>query len=126
MGVSFICETRKYLWNYLLFSEIYRDSTKKKWRKVWNITGNCLSLQRERWNQVEPRCAERWHGCGDAEMMSNSTLPLGFLHLNIELTTRGQLFYILLYLGSVNSAGSLILVAVIKFTNLTTSRFTFI
>ena len=99
---------------------------RKKWRKVWNITGNCLSLQRERWNQVEPRCAERWHGCGDAEMMSNSTLPLGFLHLNIELTTRGQFFYILLYLGSVNSAGSLILVAVIKFTNLTTSRFTFI
>ena len=96
----------------------------------------CLSLHRvidfsrlpkqERWNQVEPRCAERWHGCGDAEMMSNSTLPLGFLHLSIELTTRGQLFYILLYLGSVNSAGSLILVAVIKFTNLTTSRFTFI
>ena len=21
----------------------------------------CLFLQRERWNQVEPRCAERWH-----------------------------------------------------------------
>ena len=34
--------------------------------------------QRERWNQVEPRCAERWHGCSNAEMMSNSTLPLGF------------------------------------------------
>ena len=33
MGVSFICETRKYLWNYLLFSEIYRDSTKKKVEK---------------------------------------------------------------------------------------------
>ncbi|MBQ2173647.1 MAG: hypothetical protein II453_00770 [Alphaproteobacteria bacterium] len=27
-------------------------------------------MQRERWNQVEPRCAERWHGrsfCGDDE-----------------------------------------------------------
>ena len=33
-------------------------------------------------NQVEPRCAERWHGrrVKPVEMMSNSTLPLGFLH----------------------------------------------
>jgi hypothetical protein len=36
-------------------------------------------LQRERRNQVEPRCAERWHGCGNTEMMSNSTFlrPFG-------------------------------------------------
>ena len=41
--------------------------------------------QRERWNQVEPRCAERWHGCSNAEMMSNSTLPLGHSdHHSIE------------------------------------------
>ena len=33
-------------------------------RNIWKYQKNCLSLQRERWNQVEPRCAERWHGCG--------------------------------------------------------------
>ena len=31
--VQILCETRKYLWNYLLFSVIYRDSTKKKVEK---------------------------------------------------------------------------------------------
>ena len=34
------------------------------------------------WLQVKP-----------AEMMSNSTLPLGFLHSNTELVTCGQLLY---------------------------------
>jgi hypothetical protein len=34
------------------------------------------------WLQVKP-----------VEMMSNSTLPLGFLHSNTELVTCGQLFY---------------------------------
>ena len=44
------------------------------------------------------------------EMMSNSTLPLGFLHSSIaghELTS----FYIFRYFGNVNSAGSFTLVA---------------
>ena len=38
---------------------------------------------------------ERWHGCRviPTEMMSNSTLPLGFLHSNTELVTCGQLLY---------------------------------
>ena len=30
-------------------------------RNIWKYQKNCLSLQRERWNQVEPRCEERWH-----------------------------------------------------------------
>ena len=50
--------------------------------KIWNYQKKFLYLQRERRSQVEPRCAERWHGCSNAEMMSNSTLPLGFLHLH--------------------------------------------
>ena len=37
-------------------------------------------------NRVEPRCAERWHGCSNAEMMSNSTLPLGFFHVSRDWT----------------------------------------
>ena len=39
------------------------DITKNenKWRIIWKKTKKCLSLQRERRNQVEPRCAERWH-----------------------------------------------------------------
>ena len=38
------------------------------WQKAWKFQKEFVSLQRERWNQVEPRCAERWHGrsfCGD-------------------------------------------------------------
>ena len=65
----------------------------KNSRNIWKIREKCLSLQRERRSQVEPRCAERWHGCGNTEMMSNSTLPLGFLHSNTELVTCGQLLY---------------------------------
>ena len=62
---------------------------------MWKKQKKYLSLQRERRNRVEPRCAERWHGCRviPTEMMSNSTLPLGFLHSNTELVTRGQLLY---------------------------------
>ena len=59
------------------------------------------------------------------EMMSNSTLPLGFLHSSIaghELTS----FYIFRYLGNVNSAESFTLVAVMKFTLATNSRLIFI
>ena len=50
---------------------VFRRSKKKKWEKAWNVTGNahlCKSVidfsrlpKQERWNQVEPRCAERWH-----------------------------------------------------------------
>ena len=49
---------------------------------TWKYQKLIVSLQRERRNRVEPRCAERWHGCRakPVEMMSNSTLPLGFLH----------------------------------------------
>jgi len=55
---------------------------KESWGKIWYFPEKFLSLQRERRNQVEPRCAERWHGyrITPVEMMSNSTLPLGFLH----------------------------------------------
>ena len=52
-------------------------------RFSWKFQIYFLLLQRERRSQVEPRCAERWHGCGNTEMMSNSTLPLGFLHSKI-------------------------------------------
>ena len=63
-------------------------------RKTCNFQIKTLSLQRERRNRVEPRCAERWHGWrrNPKEMMSNSTLPLGFFHSSIELVTCGQLF----------------------------------
>ena len=53
-----------------------------------------VSLQRERRNRVEPRCVVidvvackartvAWLQAKPVEMMSNSTLPLGFLHSNI-------------------------------------------
>ena len=89
----------------------------KIYEKTWNIQKYFLSLQRERRNQVEPRCAERWHGCraNPVEMMSNSTLPLGFLHSNTAGHALAS-FFILRYFGSVNSAGSFIFVAVMKFT----------
>ena len=76
-------------------SLVYTKNTEKV-KKIWNFKKMFLSLQRERRSQVEPRCAERWHGCGNTEMMSNSTLPLGFLHSNIELVTCGQLLYFLI------------------------------
>ena len=65
-------------------------------KKIWNFQKEFVSLQRERWNQVEPRCAERWHGCSNAEMMSNSTLPLGFINI-ATITSRGVMvaFYTL-------------------------------
>ena len=63
-----------------------------------------VSLQRERRNRVEPRCVVidavackartvAWLQVKPVEMMSNSTLPLGFLHSNTELVTCGQLLY---------------------------------
>ena len=49
-------------------------------------------MQRERWNQVEPRCAERWHLRDDEQF----DLAAWFLFtLDTELVTCGQL---LLYL----------------------------
>jgi len=58
--VQILCETRKYLWNYLLFSEFSRHSTKKNAlffvfaaRKFANIGKKCLSLQTER-KQIPP------------------------------------------------------------------------
>ena len=48
-------EGRK-MWNRLFFTWI-----------IWNIQKYFLSLQRERRNQVEPRCAERWHLCDDEQ-----------------------------------------------------------
>ena len=66
-----------------MMEEVFSVETKNKSRFIWKFTYLFVSLHRERWNQVEPRCAERWHGCGNAEMMSNSTLPLGFFHSNI-------------------------------------------
>jgi len=66
-------------------------------RKIWWFARLFVSLHRERWNQVEPRCAERWHGYGNAEMMSNSTLPLGFLHLVYSWSRVGQLLYFAIF-----------------------------
>ena len=88
-----------------ILSRLNKEKSGEKFGILQEIAYLCKSVidfsrlpKQERWNQVEPRCAERWHGCGDAEMMSNSTLPLGFLHLNIELTTRGQLFSVKIYI----------------------------
>ena len=72
----------------------YFAQNEEIYENFWNSQKKFLSLQRERRSQVEPRCAERWHGwrVKPTEMMSNSTLPLGFLHSSIELVTCGQLF----------------------------------
>jgi hypothetical protein len=35
--IQIICETRKYLWNYLLFSEFYRDSTKNLGLRIQGV-----------------------------------------------------------------------------------------
>jgi hypothetical protein len=72
----------------------YFAQNEEIYENFWNSQKKFLSLQRERRSQVEPRCAERWHGwrVKPTEMMSNSTLPLGFLHSNTELVTCGQLF----------------------------------
>ena len=42
-------------------------NTAKNYLKIWKIREKCLSLQCERRNQVEPRCAERWHLCDDEQ-----------------------------------------------------------
>ena len=80
----------------IFFAKIVKNLGKrpKKVLKIWIYRKNFIYLQRERRSQVEPRCAERWHGwrVKPTEMMSNSTLPLGFLHSNTELVTCGQLF----------------------------------
>ena len=72
----------------------YFAQNEEIYENFWNSQKKFLSLQRERRSQVEPRCAERWHGwrVKPTEMMSNSTLPLGFLHSNTELVTCGQFF----------------------------------
>ena len=46
-------------------SLVYTKNTEKV-KKIWNFKKMFLSLQRERRSQVEPRCAERWHGCRDS------------------------------------------------------------
>ena len=49
-------------------SKIQRNmNTAKNYLKIWKIREKCLSLQCERRNQVEPRCAERWHLCDDEQ-----------------------------------------------------------
>jgi fucose permease len=68
-------------------------------------------LQCERRNQVEPRCAERWHLRDDEQF----DLAAWFPSLK-HSWSRVASFYIFLYLGKVNSAGSFILVAVMKLT----------
>ena len=47
-----------------------KEKGKEKWKKnriVWKLWENIVYLQRERRNQVEPRCAERWHLCDDEQ-----------------------------------------------------------
>ncbi len=39
----------------------YFPKSKERNGKIWKSQKKCLSLHRERRNQVEPRCAERWH-----------------------------------------------------------------
>ena len=98
-----------------------------------------VSLQRERRNRVEPRCAVidvvackartvAWLQVKPVEMMSNSTFlrPYGSKRTSssgrlvsftrIQSWSRVASFYIFRYLGRVNLAGSFILVAVMKFT----------
>ena len=53
--------------------------------KDLEIREKCLSLQRERRNQVEPRCAERWHLRGDEQFDLSAWFPsLIFVLMSIE------------------------------------------
>ena len=62
----------------------------------------------KRRNQVEPRCAERWHGCGNTEMMSDSTSPLDFFHSNNKkLAKRDQLLLFLILGWQIQSPANL-------------------
>ena len=70
----------------------YFAQNEEKGRNIWKLQINFLSLQCERRNQVEPRCAERWHLRDDEQF----DLAAWFLFtLEKELVTCGQL---LLYL----------------------------
>ena len=88
--------------------------TKKNVEKFGREDKKAYLCNAEGENQVEPRCAERWHGrrAKPVEMMSNSTLPLGFLR-SLRPTTSfcgvvGFYFYktLAVELFFVRSAGS--------------------
>ena len=90
-------------------------------RNIWIYQNICLSLQRERWNQVEPRCAERWHLRDDEQFdlaawfHSHYNWPLGS-------PKSWRSVYILIYRLPLNSFLSVRRVAVMKFTSFTISR----
>ena len=70
-------------------------SIKKIGRMLGYSPKNTYLCSVKRRNQVEPRCAERWHGCGNTEMMSDSNSPLGFFHSNKKLAMCDQLLLFL-------------------------------
>ena len=102
---------------------------------IWKISEKYLSLQCERRNQVEPRCAERWHLRDDEQfdLAAWFLLPKGkecgvaISSLWIQSWPRVASFYcIFIYRLPLNSFLSVLRVAVMKLTSFTSSRFTFI
>ena len=99
-----------------------KPSIIKKQEIIWKFQNIFLSLQRERWNQVEPRCAERWHLCDDEQFDLAAWFHKHSAHHSIERWA----FSIFTYRFPLNSFLSIRRVAVMKFTSFTCSRFTFI
>ena len=90
--------------------------------KTWKFQKEFVSLRRERWNQVEPRCAERWHLCDDEQF----DLAAWFHKHSDRYSSRVAVVSIFIYRFPLNSFLSVRRVAVIKFTSLIWSLFTFI
>ena len=61
-------------------------------QKAWKFQKHIVSLQRERRNRVEPRCAERWHLCDDEQ----SDLAAWFPSLAYRAGHVWPAFYILI------------------------------
>ncbi len=77
-----------YNWQYLIAKLRNNLRIKKeKGRKVWKISNFCLSLQRERRSQVEPRCAERWHLRDDEQFDLAAWFPSLKYRAGHELTS---------------------------------------
>ena len=59
------------IWNNFTIHSNHKKraiSVETKFRqKAWKFHKLIVSLQRERRNRVEPRCAERWHLCDDEQ-----------------------------------------------------------
>ena len=60
------------------FFETKKKNERKVIKKkgiVWKLRENIVYLQRERRDQVEPRCAERWHLCDDEQFDLAACFP---------------------------------------------------